>query len=300
MPLLTPFTIMFGFPDIYHFFFIWLIKGWPIMTLGLMLGSLFLFLHIVFKKDDTIGLFLIGALFIPALFASFFESYNESRYIFHLYPLIVIIFSVTLFSILFYALNQVEYFKMKSKSIMVVSLSVLFILPTVEDVNLFNSYGVGNRTYQSQRDPLRSILSWQPYATFHQDHYNPAMHVKNNKKPEDKVMVAGLSWTVGVYHYYLNGLDYYFPPSKGQSAVVKNGNYLHYITGSESVVGLSELKEVISNTDGSFWILMDRQILLENVIYYSEEIKNYLEELKDYIVFKGEDNKSFVIKVNKM
>ncbi|MBD3274648.1 MAG: hypothetical protein GF372_05020 [Candidatus Marinimicrobia bacterium] len=299
MPILTPFTVMFGFPDIYHFFFIWLVRGWPVMTLFLLIGSVLLFIRVLYNRNNSASLYILGALIIPAIFASLFESYNESRYIFHLYPLIVIIFSMIVFYIFKNMLILLKLSKNKNYFLATV-LSSIFILLAIKDANPLFAWDVGERTYTSHRDPVRAILSWEPYANFHQDHYNPAMYVKNNKKPEDKVMVAGLSWTVGVYHYYLNGLDYYFPPSKGQSAVIRNGEYIHYITGSKSVVGLTELEQTISSADGIFWILMDKQILLENVIYYSEEIKNYLEELKDYIVYMGQDNKSIVIKINKI
>jgi len=291
-------VIMFGFPNFARHFLYWLIKGWPVMTAVFAFGCFLLLTAFFSHRREILPLFVLGAIFIPALVTSFFKSYHESRYIFHLYPLIVIVFSMTSIKALSY-ISTILPFKRKPAQILVTTALIAAIFFISQDANPLHAWSVGNRTYQSTRDPIRSIISWKPYAGFHQDHRSPSLFVKDHLSTGDKIVVIGPIHMIGLYHYYTGKVDYAVAPTKTPTyySLLKEGRLISYVTGSETLRGLPGLKTFIEKSSTGIWLLGDYLLLIDDNPFYSKSMKEYLRPLvrnPDYI---GLDGQTFAVKL---
>jgi hypothetical protein len=291
-------VIMFGFPNFGNYFLYWLIKGWPIMTIVFAIGCLLLLTSFFSNPKRKLPIFVLGAIFITALMTSFFKSYHESRYIFHLYPLIVIVFSMVSIRAISYMLTILP-FKRKSAQVLVsVSLTATMFFIS-QDANPFHAWTVGNRTYQSTRDRIRSIISWKPYAEFHQDHQSPSIFVKDHLSAKDKIVVIGPIHMIGLYHFYTGKVDYAVAPIKTPtySSLLKKGKLINYVTGSEILGGLPGFKTFLENRSKGVWLLGDCLLLIDENEFYSSTLKEYLRPLVKNPDFIGRDGRTFAVKV---
>jgi hypothetical protein len=293
---------LFAFPDFYGFFLSWLIDGWPVMMATLVIGSSVMFVRYMKNRRDKEYIFLLGSLFAPAIFMSFFRSYQESRYIFHFYPIIVIIFSWVVVKVGIYAKSRFASWKKFSWRPYFVrfaaSVGLLVVLLISQDANPWRAWSVSERTYQSARDPYRSVLSWDPYAGFHQDHERPSQFVKERIKEEDKVVVVGIGYMESLYHFYIGQTDYFLTPTDDpdvSTIVDRKRGRIHYITGSNIISGIAQLKALVRKHE--LWILGDRRIFRRDNRRYSEEMKDFLSSFvreEDYI---GRDGITFATKI---
>jgi hypothetical protein len=177
-----------------------------------------------------------------------------------------------------------------------ITLAALFIS---QDANPVDAWSVGNRTYQSTRDPIRSVINWKLYAGFHQDHKSPSLYVRERLAPGDQVVALGLVYMVTVYHFYVGQVHYavggpmeYFRDHR----VAKEGKIVAYMTGSEILESLPRVKEIIEGeSGGGIWLLGDR-ILLSHPSY-SKALKEYLLSLARDPDYVGLDGQTFAVKV---
>jgi hypothetical protein len=289
---------MFGFPKFARHFLYWLIRGWPLMTAVFALGCLWLLNSFFSSPKRIIPIFVLGAIFIPALMASFFRSYNEARYIFHLYPLIVVVFSMVAIRALSYILTLLPSNR-KTAQILVSAILISATFFISQDANPLHAWSVGNRNYQSTRDPVRSVITWKPYAGFHQDHRSPSDYVKNHLSEGDKIVVIGLIHMIGLYHYYTGKVDYAIAPNESGTYynLWKEGRPVNYVTGSENLGELPGFKAFIEDGSQGVWLLGDYILLRDDNPFYSASLKEYLRPLirnPDYI---GLDGQTFAVKL---
>jgi hypothetical protein len=271
------------------------------MTFVFVMGCILLLAQHISNHNNKPALFVLGAIFIPAILMSFFSAYHESRYIFHLYPLVVIVFAVSLIKILSLipAWQYIYSQQTNLKQFLIITLVVTTILIISQDANPLYAWYIGNRTYQSARDPTRSIISWKPYATFHQDHESPSLYIKQRLLPGDQIVVLGPSYMLAVYHFYIGEVDYILEPSKGTLSYgkFKGSRIIDYATGSEILHGPQRLKELIANKSGGLWLLGDRILLSQEGIYYSKWEQEYLRSLLEGLDYVGGDGKTFAVKL---
>jgi hypothetical protein len=289
---------MFGYPKFARNFLYWLIKGWPLMTAVFAFGCILLLNSFFSNPTEKPALFVLGAIFIPALITSFFKSYHESRYIFHLYPLIVIVFSMVSIKFLSYVLTVLP-LKRKPPQVLVTSILIVVLFFISQDANPLHAWSVGNRTYQSARDPIRSVISWKPYAGFHQDHRSPSVYVKDHLAAEDSIVVIGPIHMIGLYHFYTGKVDYSVAPTKTPTyySFSKDGKVVNYVTGSETLGGLPGFRTIMKNSSQGVWLLGDYLLLVDDNPFYSQSLKEFLRPLvrnPDYI---GLDNRTFAVKL---
>jgi len=292
----VPLTL-FGFPNLYSYFFSWLVDGWTVMTIFLLIGSIMLFIRLVKDRGDHAALFLLGALYAVALIASLFDAYHASRYIFHLYPLVVIIFAMVAVKGGSFVLNRYRFSTTLSRK-WVVSLGVLTILLASQDANPLRGLNIGDRTYQSAVDPVRSVMSWRFYAGFHQDFEGPSLFVKERLAGQDKVVAVGIGYMASMYHYYVSRTDYYLTPADDpdvSTLVNEQGEHIQYITGSNVISGVANLEALVQNHNGTVWLLGDRRMLREDNSRYSKEMKEYLRSLVQGEDYLGRDGITFAV-----
>ena len=289
---------IFGFPNFAKYFLYWLIKGWPAMTAVFAFGCIMLLTTYFSNRRRILPIFVLGAIFIPAFMASFFKSYHESRYIFHLYPLIVIVFSMVSVEAISYILVNFP-FRRKSRHVLVTPILIVAILFISQDANPLHAWSIGNRTYQSTRDRFRSVISWKPYAGFHQDHQNPSISVKDHLSPEDKIVVLGPIHMIGLYHFYTGNVDYAVAPTRTPTyySLSKKGKLINYVTGSEILGGLPGFKTFLEKSSKGVWLIGDYLLLIDENEFYSRTLKEYLRPLVKNPDFIGRDGQTFAVKI---
>ncbi len=289
---------MFGFPHLTRYFLYWFVKGWPIMAAVLALGCILLLRRLITDRNDQAPLFVLGSIFIPVILTSFFWSYAESRYAFHLYPLIIIVFSMMSIKA---GVEILKHFSLQRKWVR--RLAAVAMLPAIffisQDANPLYAWEVSNRTYQSAKDPIRSVINRKPDATFHQDHKTPSFYVKARLLPTDRVVVLGPSYTLAIYHFYIGKIDYILEPARGTFSYgkLREGKIIDYATGSEILRELSAVKNLIEKSSGGIWILGDRRLLAEDNDYYSKPMKEYIGSLTHGPDSVGLDGRTFAVKV---
>lgn len=289
----------FDFPAIYKYLFRWLIRGWPIMTLFLLAGSVMLFVRYTSDRRDQVALFTLGALYVPALFASFFQSSFVAVYTLHLYPLIVLIFATVVWKASF---RVWTYFGRSDLTAVRLAffLGIPLVLVLSQDANPLAAWRVGARTYQSEKDPVRNVTNWRYYNDFHQDVEGPASFVKEHMEEGDKVAVIGPDHTTQLFHYYIGDVDYTLVSEDrvASFAISRDGEIVHYTTGAEFVVGLAGLKELLQTHSGNLWLLGDRRIIDENHPYHRDEaVRALVRDMAQNPDYVGRDGITFALDV---
>jgi hypothetical protein len=297
---------MFGFPNFYDYFLNWFVRGWPVMTIFFVVGCVMLLSRHFSNRRDPVPLFVLGAFFIPAILVSFFKANPESRYAFHLYPLVVIVFAMVITLAITYILKRIPVNILKripiknhlsrNLTVLVMFVSVLFIS---QDANPLEAWQIGNRTYTSPRDPIRGVINWTTYARFHQDHKSPSLFVKKHLSPGDQVVVLGSTYVVMIYRYYVGQVNYNVYPMDnfGFLGILTNNGYTDYVTGSIIIPNLTDLQEFIENSSGGLWLLGDDVILDDDTNFYPAPLIEYLRSIVRKPDFVGLDGHTFAVKV---
>jgi hypothetical protein len=290
---------MFGYPRFFQSFLSWLVIGWPILTLVFGIGCMRLLNRFLSDRQAREPLALLGAIFVPALFVSFLQrSYYEARYIFHLYPLIVIVFTMTLV-----ALAECFRKTIPARSFgqgTLLSLLVVISLLLSQDAHPLDAWAIGDRDYQSARDPIRGPINWTFYAGFHQDLKNPSLYVREHLRNGDQVLVLGAPHMIALYHYYVGKVDYVVGRLEDarHHLKVENERVIDYITGAEVLNNLAQVRQVVEGSShGGLWLLGDRLLLVANNQSYPEDMKAYCKIFASNPSYVGHDGQTFAVKI---
>lgn len=299
---------LLGFPNVLGYFLKWFVRGWPVMTGLLAIGSVLLFVRFLRNRKDDRAFFLLGALYLPMLFSSLFALQAESRYAFHLYPLIVLISVVPVYEAGRFLVCRLGIHNHAFVRLAVGVASIALFLSS-QDVSPAHAWEVGSRTYKTTKDPFRSVVSWSHYARYHPDRKSPSLHVRRHMKPEDTVIVLGPAYMVALYEYYVGRVDYVVAPAPGPAiratdpahyGRVREEEVVHYVNGSELIFGLSHLKSCVQEgkARGRVWILGDHPLLGGSNNFYPEGIKKYVVSISNNEKFLGKDSSTFAVKAN--
>lgn len=293
------------YPHFYGYFLRWFVEGWPLFTL--ITGAGFMLMAYLYIKDRKSHEYIFSLLVIlfPAIFASFiYWPFWEARYTFHLYPLLIVIFSFSLLKISGYISNVIlELFKWLQKYSTfqkVIECFVVIFLAVILSQDIYPSevLAISNRTYKTVKDSVKSSINWEPYANFHQDHKTPALFVKENMHSGDIIIVMGAPHVAPIYYFYIGKVDYALMNKPNNYfervyKIYKNGEFVHYITGTAAITDPYTLEQVIEvNRGHKIWLLADFYVLHN---YYSSDIRYILSRrLNREPLFTGEDGKTFV------
>jgi hypothetical protein len=287
----------FAFPNVWNYMVQWLVIGWPLMTAVVVAAIVLLLVRFRNDRSDPAPVFAVGAVLVPAVAAATFQSYQESRYFFHLYPAIVVLFSwgVLRASAPLFALLPQGRPLPHAAAALVLTVAVLFIS---QDANPVSAWKIGDRTPATARDPVRAVISWQPYASFHQDHEVPGRYVGAHRGPEDIVIVAGPLHAIALFHLYAGGVDWTINPRPNYGyTIVRDGRTQYYLTGSGVVSAPAELDAIIDAAPAGVWFLGDFPLLTDENRFYPEETKAYLRGLSGDPVVIGRDGQTFAVRV---
>ena len=292
--------VLFEFPAFYKYLLRWLVKGWPVITAGLVIGSTWLFVRFLRDRRDTAALFLLGALYIPALFASLFESAFVPVYTLHLYPLIVLIFGVAVWNAGALAWRYVNLGDTFSGHYAFL-LAIPVVLFASQDTNPLSAWRVSERTYQSEKPPIRNVTTFQVYSGFHQDIKGVGLFVRKHMDEEDAVAVIGPGYTIPLYQYYIGDVDYFIASERKirEFSIYKNKKPVHYITGDEFIHGPEKLERLISNRKKDIWVIGDYGILRKSNPYYkNEKVKEIIRNMSEKSDYIGRDSITFAEEIH--
>jgi len=294
---------LFGYPNFLQYFAYWYVQGWPLLTAVCLLGGIVLAGRVLHDRHDPAPLFLLGALVVPVVVTSFFRAFQEARYTFHLYPLMLIVFSSVCIRVIYWVRERVagKHRWMRSVAVGVIVLGILF---TGRDSNPIAAWSIGERDYRSAKDPIRSVINWSFYANYHQDRKSPSEFVRERRSAGDRVVALGPPHMVAVYHHYSGGVDamlgrwedylYYRRQADGRT--------VGYITGCEVLQDGSLLRSYIDDPDhagGAVWLLGDRKLLADDNPYYPTDIRRRLMTWSNNPDHLGEDGQTFAVRLRR-
>jgi 4-amino-4-deoxy-L-arabinose transferase-like glycosyltransferase len=290
----------FGFPPIGKRVVQWFADGWPAMsavsavTLAVLLGRFAL------DRRQRASLFAAGVVLLPLVGVTMVrEIYNESRYHFHLYPFLLVVFALALGWIARFLTGTADTLAAiagrrfpvrRLVDALLVVVMALVLSPEVAPGEIAN---ILQRDYATRKDPIRSIINWRPYAFFHQDHKGPAQWVRARLTPEDRIMVIGPTYWSSIYLHYIGRVDY--AVSEKVERLYRDGVVVHYVSGVRCLTSLDELDQALAAESGRrLWILGDLNLLSDEAWYFSSGMKVRLREIAVPQAFLGRDSNTFV------
>jgi hypothetical protein len=282
---------LFGFPNVLQYFVYWFALGWPLFLASVTIAAMLLFQRYL-RHTERAPLYVVAGLVLPIAGASAFSSYEESRYVFHLYPLLVVLFSWGLLRLADMLRAVVQPPQVRT-----------VVFGTVLAIGLVASRDVGPltlapiiRDYGSPRDPMRSIISWKAYAGFHQDHAGPAGFVRSQATAGELVAGIGAPHQLIVDRYYTGRMDLMLGrPGDYSYQRRRDGRLVDRVTGAEVVFHPEELARRLEGNTG--WLLGDDVMLRDDVAYLPREVQAAARSVARDVQFRGRDGVSFVARL---
>jgi 4-amino-4-deoxy-L-arabinose transferase-like glycosyltransferase len=292
--------VLFGYPPVAARALSWFLAGWPLASVVVSATLVVLAVRFAADRRRARDLFAAGALLLPLLAASATrEIHNESRYHFHLYPFIVTLLAAALAAAARFLGDALDTAlaiagrRLRLRPLAEGATAVLLALLVTPDIAPRGLAAAVAGDYRTPRDPVRSPLSWLPYATFHQDHAAPAALVAAALEPDDKVLVAGPPYWASIYLHYIGRVDYVV--AEGAQRAGRNGVTLHHVTGARTIRSPAELDQVLAAERGRrVWILTDSILLGAKSRYFSPDMKARLRTLASPIRGRGRDGVTVV------
>ena len=291
----------FGYPPLENRVLSWFAGGWPAMTAVVGLTLAVLLARFAADRRRAPCLFAAAIIILPLVAASMSrEIYNESRYHFHLYPFILVVFALAIGAAARFLTDAADsaaavagrpFRARRLVEVGLVGVLALGLSPDVApgDIALFFE-----RDYTTPKDPIRSILNWRPYAFFHQDHVSPAAVVRERAAAGDRILVAGPAYWASIYEFYIERPVDYVVSEKAER-LVRNGVAVHHVTNARILATPGELDAVLAAESGHrIWILGDLALLGDESRHFSPELKARLRELFRPTLYVGRDLDTFV------
>ena len=287
------------YPDLDRYVLHWFRLGWPIIGPLTGLGLLSLLLQGVRQPDGKCSgrWLLIAMVVLPIYLASMVGgTHNESRYFFHLYPLLLLVVANFVLSI---GKLAARWSSRPGLNLWVVALLALALIALSPDLQPARALAVSTRHYGDPKDPIRSVLNWPHYyAKFHQDQVGPSHHVREHRRAGDRLMVVGPPHRTVVYAHYAGKVDYLFgnPEYYGRMMWGPSGQVQDPITGAEIIYDPDRLAKVLGSASigQGLWILADDGLNLEDVTLLPPEVKRLLfDAVAQARRFTGQDHVTF-------
>jgi hypothetical protein len=280
---------LFGFPNVLQHFLYWFALGWPLFLLGTMIACAAMLRRYVTTREKAL-LYLPGGILIPVIIASFFAAYQESRYVFHIYPLLVVAFA---WGIVRLADRMAGWNFGMGPGATIAGIAAIAFLVT-GDVGP-STLAPLTRTYGDARDVMRSVISWPAYGRFHQDQVGAALYVREHMRAGDRVVVIGLPHQLHVYRFYTGRLDAAVTRTGNESYQrLREGRLIDRYTGA-ALVG--DVDDLLKSEGATTWFIGDTVLASEEVTYFPAEVRNDARRVAVDAAFRGRDGRTFVVKV---
>src|SRR5690606_10576161 len=156
--------------------------------------------------------------------------------------------------------------------------------------NPASAWSATERTYTTEKHPIRNTFTFRIYSDFHQDTQSPAEYVKTHRSPGDVVMAIGMDHATQLYHFYSGGIEYAAtsPEEAIDFGLIRGDSIFHYITGYQFITSKEKLLEIIDAHRGRLWILGDTRVLRRGYpLESAEPIKDVIRDLAEHPDFTG-------------
>ena len=290
---------LFGFPHLGKYFFFWYLFGWPVLSLVVLYALIVLLNRFLPERRDPAASFIPAILVLAIVLTSFFKSYAEVRYTFHLYPLLVMLFSYAAVHLGRTLLSKRPNLFQKRRAVWTMLAAVVLLFGS-QDADPLQAWRIADRDYTTPKHPIRTQENWPPYVLFHQDHETPARYVQARRSRHDLLVAIGGVHQLGLYHWYAGKVDYVLSPSdrkQGYYSILNKGIEVNYITGSRIIRTPAEFDELLRHAPASVWLLGDKPLLATGADFYPEADCSYLRAIIKRFDFIGRDNMTFAVKL---
>jgi 4-amino-4-deoxy-L-arabinose transferase-like glycosyltransferase len=278
---------LFGFPNVLQHFVYWFAVGWPVFLAVSAITTVAMIAD-YFRTKQPALLYLQGGIIIPVVITSLFATYQESRYVFHLYPLLVVAFA---WAIVRGAELATARFPVQRNLALAAVAAVAFLASG--DVGR-STLAPLTRTYGEPRDAMRGVISWRAFG-FHQDQEGAAQYVREHMQPGDRVVAVGLPHQLHVYRYYVGQLDGAVTRAVNTDYQrLKDGHLVDRATGARLVFDVDELA-----TPGGpvTWLIGDTVLHAEDVSYFPRAVRDRARALSANPDFIGRDRVTYVVRL---
>jgi hypothetical protein len=224
--------------------------------------------------------------------ASSFRSFGEVRYVFHLYPLLVILFVWGLVQAATRCTARLD--RVTARAAVVSALFAVGFLAS-SDIGV-PSWTMGRPSYSTPVDPMRSVISWEAYAAFRQDHEGPGRFVRDHARPSDRIAAIGLPHHLAITRFYTGRLDIALGrPEDASYQRRRGGRLVDWVTGAEVVYDPEQLSAAAQGT--AVWLLGDDVLTRDDVPYFASDVRRDARALAGRQTFRGRDGVTFAVKL---
>jgi hypothetical protein len=278
---------IFSYPQlifIYLFF-----KALPLMSLVVLAAVLYAardsFLH-----KDKIGYTYTWLFFILVCLgmASLQDAHNEPRYVYHLFPIFVILYGFGIFSLSDALYGR--FFNNKMRFLKIV-LPLLLFAVTVEHANPLEAYHISQRKYGEKVNPM---FAPSTKVVMMPDYKSAGEYVRARRAPDDIVILFGFAKPI--FLYYIGRLDYSLEFGK-DIFVEKNTPEAHKLTGC-GTIDLSKLNEFIRSGRRVWLVFSLCSGNFRDESKYEDKKARFIEENRENLVFTSSDNNFLVYEFN--
>ena len=294
--------MLWNYPLFYPYFATWLLRGFPLLLL--LLAVSFAYFTVQALRNDCDDTVVYGHLVIvfPLLFASIPKFYfYSSRYVFHAYPIIIIICCLAVYLLIERLWNKsgpgslaVTGSGSERRRLVGYGLTALTIMIASQDVSLTEAREIGEmaRGHEYQRSIVKSTGNLYPYSAYHQDYKSPSFFLRKNAGPDDLIIILCKAHMPSIYRYY-SGLNVSLVMEEIQHYGIKTKRGLvHYMTGDVILKNAEDLKEALgTNQNRNVWLVAD-PYLLNN--FKNNDLLSVLNQQEWIPKFIGSDMKTTV------
>ncbi len=267
--------------DYPRFFIFWgFAKEWPVMTLAALLGGLWAMDRAAREPLDRPALFLLLAFAIPLTLNGLLRiPYELFRYNIPLDPLFFTFVGLGLLHGV-NAIRQLFHDRPieggRAAALLTAALAAMIVLT---DLNPVRSWLVTVRGYQSTW--LQQALSVPPFPDFK----TPAVYVRERATDEDLIFVLD---SREIYNY-LGRADYWVYSAYYEVQTYQTGNVIRdkYVS-TPLIKDLQTLQGKLNQPGTRKWLIASDRMLAAGV-GISPQIKDFISNLQDHVVYVGRD-----------
>ena len=318
---------LLSFPDVYNYFFKWMIYGWPAMLLLLVPATLLLARRAVTADPATPrcddgeadgvadgwagdrvnpAWFLLASFVLPALLTSQLSwRFSESRYFLHLYPLMLLALAIAAVAaadtVGRWVLRRPRHAAVPRGAATVLTVLMAGVLVfAAGDTTPRKAWAVSSRTYASHRDPIRAVLNFKWHADFHHDQKSVAEATRPLIKPDDVVIAVGPPHQVAVWVHYLGRVDYVATSKAPYDLLsdMSDGRQMDIKSGAHLVTTAADLRSIRRDAVGhDVWLFSDWPMVADDNWYLSDAEPELKDQVKAWMAnpdWVGGDGKTTV------
>lgn len=276
-------------------------EAFPKMSIIVILALSMVFHKIATEKSKINLLFLFYSFISPLLISGIVHEWTQTRYIYHLYPIFIMLYSWVIISlvskIIGMMLKGLERYPIpygsfslyikKYKNLAFIFVLIFILHYTLNLHSIRESYAVSNYTYGRNTYPV--LDGYESYP----DHKGAGSFVRRHLQEGDIVIAMDAYQQA----YYTGKVDYKIKLSKNDTSE-KQG--INIYTKSKVISDLPELLQLISmHKDGRVWLITSNEIASKfRYQVIDKDIDQFLEKNSSKCVYTGRDRKTKVYILN--